>query len=118
VVAADVLLRVAATYPLAAHPAWWIVPVVLLAAAVFRRSRRWTGGRALRARIRADLARGEAAVRRVFASEAIAVEAGGATACSTTDTARSISISRLSNSASYCRFAVSGSNNSTESLPR
>ena len=70
------LLRVAATYPAAAHPAWWIVPVVLLAAAVFRRSRRWTGGRALRTRIRADLARGEAAVHRVAASEAIAVGAG------------------------------------------
>jgi hypothetical protein len=71
-----VLLRVAATYPAAAHPAWWIVPVLALAAALFRLSRRWTGGRELRAKIRADLERGEVAVRRVVASAAIEVQPG------------------------------------------
>jgi len=68
-----VLLRVAASYPAAAHPAWWIVPVLVLAAALFRLSRRWTGGHELRARIRADLERGDVAVRRVIASEAVEV---------------------------------------------
>jgi hypothetical protein len=71
-----VLLRVGATYPAAAHPVWWILPSLALAAAVFRRSRRWTGGPTLRTGIRADLERGEVEIRRVTASEAIEVEPG------------------------------------------
>jgi hypothetical protein len=69
------LLRAAATYPAAAHPAWWVVPVLALAAGLLRLSRRWTGGRDLRARIRADLKRGDVAVRRIVAVDAIEIEA-------------------------------------------
>ena len=72
-----VLLSAAPTYPRAAHPAWWLVPTVALAAALFRVSRRWTGGRDLRRQIRADLGRGEVEVRRVEAIDAIEVEEEG-----------------------------------------
>jgi hypothetical protein len=60
--------------PVFGHPAWWIVPVAALGAALYRVSGRWTGGRKLRSAIRRDLARGEAAMHRVTAVEAIEVE--------------------------------------------
>ena len=59
-----------------AHAAWWVVPVVVLAAALYRVSRRWTGGRAFRARVRSDLARGMAAAHRVVISDAIEITEG------------------------------------------
>ena len=57
-----------------AHEVWWILPLSALALALYMRAGRWTGGRALRKKIRADLAAGQAAVRRVVAVDAIEVE--------------------------------------------
>lgn len=56
------------------HDAWWILPTAVFAAALYRLARRWTGGRAFRAQVRADLARGVAAVHRVSVIDAIEVE--------------------------------------------
>lgn len=55
------------------HDAWWIVPVVAFGLALYLVASRWTGGRAFRATVRADLREGLAAVRRVSALEAIEV---------------------------------------------
>lgn len=71
-----ILLRMASTYPVLAHPAWWAVPVAVFAAGLYRLSGRWTGGRSLRKKIRADLKRGDVAVRRIVALDAIEVEEG------------------------------------------
>ena len=60
--------------PLFGHPAWWIVPLLLLGTALYIRAGRWTGGRALRRQIRADIAGGEAAVTTITAVDAIEVE--------------------------------------------
>lgn len=57
-----------------AHPAWWAIPLAVFAGALYHRAGRWTGGWALRDQIRADLKRGQAAVRRVVAVDAIEVE--------------------------------------------
>lgn len=60
VAAAGALLR-AVHAPLAARfrplddDLWWIVPTLLLASALFYRSRRWTGGAAFRKLVRMDL---------------------------------------------------------------
>jgi hypothetical protein len=61
-------------FPAFAHDAWWVVPLLALALALYGRSRRWTGGREFRARVRADLARGEVAVRRIVAVDAVEIE--------------------------------------------
>lgn len=68
--------RAAEPGSLFAHPAWWAIPLAVFAGALYHRSGRWTGGRELRAQIRADLKRGQAAVRRVVATDAIEVEEG------------------------------------------
>jgi hypothetical protein len=57
-----------------AHDAWWMVPLTALAIALYIRAGRWTGGLALRKKIRADLAGGQAAARRIVAVDAIEVE--------------------------------------------
>jgi hypothetical protein len=67
-------VSLAMSYPAFDNAAWWAVPSVVFAAGLYRIAGRWTGGRALRARIRADLTRGEAAAKRVVAIEAIAIE--------------------------------------------
>ena len=61
-------------HPVWSHPAWWVVPVAALGLWLYRVAGRWTGGRRLRAAIRADLGRGEAAVHRVKAVDAIEVD--------------------------------------------
>ncbi len=58
----------------AQHALWWSAPAIVFAMALYRLAGRWTGGRALRAKIRADLAGGVAAVHRVVALDAIEVE--------------------------------------------
>lgn len=68
------LQRLAAVHPALAHPAWWLVPVLVSAAGLFLISRRWTGGRELRRQIAADLRRGEVAARRIVVVDAIRVE--------------------------------------------
>ena len=52
----------------------WIVPTLAFAIWLYRYGARWTGGRRRRAEIRRDLARGEVAVHRVAAVDAVAVE--------------------------------------------
>lgn len=56
------------------HDLWWMLPGAAFALALYRKAGRWTGGRTFRARVRADLARGVAAVHRVVAIEALEVE--------------------------------------------
>ena len=58
-----------------AGQAWWAIPTLAFAVALYRRSGRWTGGPAKRRRIRADLKRGEIAAQRIIATDAIEVEA-------------------------------------------
>jgi hypothetical protein len=82
VVAAGAVLRglhriVRNAAPALQNDVWWIVPVVLFAAVLYVRAGRWTGGRSLRRLIRADLARGEAALRHVVATDAIEIEEQG-----------------------------------------
>ena len=60
--------------PAVTHPAWWIVPLILFSLALYRVAGRFTGGRALRAKVRADLTRGQAAVHRIVAVDAIEIE--------------------------------------------
>ena len=55
--------------------AWWAIPTLAFAVALYRRAGRWTGGRAIRRHIRADLKRGEAAALRIVATDAIEVQA-------------------------------------------
>jgi hypothetical protein len=55
------------------HPVW-IVPTALVGLTLHWRSRRWTGGRDLRARIRADLESNTAAVHVLSVVDAIKVE--------------------------------------------
>jgi hypothetical protein len=57
-----------------ADEAWWIVPTIGFAAWLLRISGRWTGGRAGRRKIKADLEGGVALARRVDAVDAIVVE--------------------------------------------
>ena len=57
-----------------ASNAVWIVPGIAFGIALRRRGARWTGGRAFRAAVRRDLARGEAAVHRVVAIDAVELE--------------------------------------------
>ena len=61
-------------YPAVGHDAWWIVPVVGFALALYVRAGRWTGGRALRAAVSRDLEKGQASIRRVVAIDAIEIE--------------------------------------------
>ncbi len=63
--------------PSLAGEAWWAIPTFAFAVLLYRRAGRWTGGPALRARVRTDLARGEIAVHRVNAVDAIEVEESG-----------------------------------------
>lgn len=56
------------------HELWWVVPTIAFGAWLFRISGRWTGGRAARRKIKADLDGGVAIARRVNAVDAIAVE--------------------------------------------
>jgi hypothetical protein len=55
----------------------WLLPSIALAVALYRYGARWTGGRAFRAAVRRDLARGEVAVHRVVARDAIGLEQQG-----------------------------------------
>jgi hypothetical protein len=57
----------------AASEAWWAIPTLAFAVALYQRAGRWTGRRELRDRIRADLARGEVAIRRINAVDAIEI---------------------------------------------
>lgn len=52
----------------------WLVPTAVVGLALYWRSRRWTGGRDLRARIRRDLKSNTAAVRVLSVVDAIKVE--------------------------------------------
>ena len=52
----------------------WIVPTALVGLTLYWRSRRWTGGRDLRARIRQDLESNTAAVHMLSVVDAIKVE--------------------------------------------
>jgi hypothetical protein len=52
----------------------WIVPTLAFAIWLYRYGARWTGGRRRRAEIRRDLARGEVAVHRVVAVDAIELD--------------------------------------------
>jgi len=61
-------------YTAVSHDAWWLLPVVIFAVALYVRAGRWTGGRALRTAIRKDLETGNAAIRRVVAVDAIEIE--------------------------------------------
>jgi hypothetical protein len=56
------------------HDLWWIVPTLLFTGALYGLAGHWTGGRSFRAKIRADLTDGQAAVHRVVAVDAIEVE--------------------------------------------
>jgi len=60
--------------PLADSDLVWIVPTLALAIVIYVIAGRWTGGRALRAAIRKDLAGGVAAVHHVIALDAVEVE--------------------------------------------
>ena len=60
--------------PPLANEMLWVIPTLAFAVFLYRRAGRWTGGRAMRRRIRADLKRGEAEVRRIVATAAIEVE--------------------------------------------
>lgn len=53
---------------------WWVAATAALGVVFFMIGRKGTGGRALRRKIRADLANGVAAVHRVVAVDAIEVE--------------------------------------------
>ena len=55
-------------------PLWWAIPTAVVSIALYRFSGRWTGGPLFRAAVRADLARGVAAVHRVEAVDAIEIE--------------------------------------------
>jgi hypothetical protein len=72
-----ILRGLAAFWPPLVHPIAWAVPAAILAVLLYRRSRRWTGGREFRAQVRRDLASGELAFRRVDVVEAIAFEEAG-----------------------------------------
>jgi hypothetical protein len=72
------ILRAAApALPVLSHPAWWLAPAGLVSLALYRRSSRWTGGPLFRTLVRRDLARGQLAVRRVEAVDAVAFEEVG-----------------------------------------
>lgn len=65
--------RLTSAVSIFAHDAWWATPVVIFAVALYLASGRWTGGRSFRAKVRADLAGGVAAARRVSVVDAIEV---------------------------------------------
>ena len=69
-----ILLCAALAWPALTHPAWWIAPTLLIAALLYRRSSRWTGGRTFREQVRRDLRRGELAIRRLEVTDAIEFE--------------------------------------------
>lgn len=52
----------------------WVVPTLVLAYLLFRRSARWTGGRALRRLVRRDLEQNEARVTEIYPVEVIEIE--------------------------------------------
>jgi hypothetical protein len=54
----------------------WLVPALVAAVALYLVAGRWTGGRALRAALRKDIAGGVAAVHHVVAIDAVEVEEG------------------------------------------
>jgi hypothetical protein len=60
--------------PAVGHPAWWIVPLIVFSLGMFKLSGRATGGHAFRSKVRADLKRGEAAIQRIVAVDAIAID--------------------------------------------
>jgi hypothetical protein len=60
--------------PWLSHDAWWVVPLAVLACALYLAASRWTGGRAFRSKVRVDLAQGVAAVRQIKVVEVIEVE--------------------------------------------
>ena len=57
-----------------ASDAVWIVPTIAFAIWLFRHGSRWTGGRVFRGAVRRDLARGEVAVHRMTATDAVELE--------------------------------------------
>jgi hypothetical protein len=67
----------ASAWPVLSHAAWWVAPTLLLSWLLYRRSSRWTGGPVFRAQVRRDLARGQLAIRRVEAVDAVAFEEVG-----------------------------------------
>jgi hypothetical protein len=62
--------------PLSDSELVWLLPTLALGVALYIVAGRWTGGRALRAAVRKDLAGGVAAVHRVVALDAVEVEEG------------------------------------------
>ena len=52
----------------------WVIPSAAVAYGLYRASGRWTGGPALREAVRRDLARGEVAVHRIRAVDAVAID--------------------------------------------
>jgi hypothetical protein len=60
--------------PSLVQQAWWGVPTLGFAAWLYRRAGGWTGGRAFRQKVRADLRGGVAVGRRVTAVDAIEIE--------------------------------------------
>ena len=67
-------VHVAFVRPVVDADAIWVVPSLAIAVGICALGSRWTGGRAFRAAVRADLAGGVAAVHRVVAIDAIEVE--------------------------------------------
>jgi hypothetical protein len=60
--------------PSVAHSHWWILPTVVMAIILLRRFKKWTGGAEFRDAVRRDIGRGELAITRVKAVDAIRVE--------------------------------------------
>ena len=56
------------------HFSWWAIPTVLVMVFIYFRSRRWTGGRDLRLKIKADLEQGTLAVHRIHVADVIEVQ--------------------------------------------
>jgi len=69
-----VIVSFAAPGPVLPRPVWWVAPTALLAWMLYRRSLRWTGGPAFRARVRRDVSRGQLAARRIDVVDAVAVQ--------------------------------------------
>jgi hypothetical protein len=66
--------RLARDFSLLSHDALWITPLLLFTVGLYLASSRWTGGPSFRAKVRADLSRGVASVRRISACDAIEVD--------------------------------------------
>ena len=56
------------------HPAWWVLPLIVFSLGLYRLMGRFTGGRAFRSKVRADLKGGQAALHRIVAVDAIEIE--------------------------------------------